>query len=345
MVNNKKILIIGGTGSLGHALVRRLQSNNELFVMSRDETKQWEMQNRLYGSPIRYVLCDLRNLVALKAALINIKPDIIINAAAMKQVPACEIFPHESIATNIEGVQNLIRVCTQDISPEVVLGVSTDKACKPINVYGMCKSIGERVYVAANNPEHRTKFLCIRYGNVVESRGSIVPLFKHQSRTSKIYTITTEEMTRFFITLDESVDLIMTALTYGKAGDTLVPKLRSGKIVDLADIFIQEYGGERSVIGIRPGEKIHEELISEEEFIRTFQLQESYLVIKPMISQIFPRYSLSYFDNDGVIPPAKMKRLSSDSFLLSKEKLHEFLIEAGTFNKSPIPQINEEVKF
>lgn len=341
----KRILIIGGTGSLGQTLVQRLHQSNEIFVMSRDEAKQWAMQNRFFNAPIRYIIADIRNYDALRAALVDIKPQIVINASAMKQVPACEIAPHESILTNISGVQNLVRICSHDIQPEIVLGVSTDKACKPINVYGMCKAIGERIYSSANTENSATCFLCVRYGNVLESRGSIIPLFKYQARTDKTYTVTTAEMTRFFTTLSESVDLILKALAVGKKGDTFVPKLRSGKIADLADIFVEKYGGKASIIGIRPGEKVHEELIGEEEFRRTYELTEDYLVIKPMLSRSLPRYDLSYTSDGKLIKPSNLNRLASDMVVMDKKTLREFLESRQVFDSTTDPLMDEEVKF
>lgn len=344
-ITNKRILIIGGTGSLGQALVKHLYNSNKIFILSRDETKQWLMQNKYLNYDINYYLCDIRDYEAFKKAILFLKPEIIINASAIKQVPVCEMFPYESVKTNIIGVENLIRVCTEDYEPEVVLGVSTDKACKPVNVYGMCKAVGERLYIAAN-AANKTIFLCVRYGNVLESRGSIIPLFRYHARTDKIYPLTCSAMSRFFISLDESVQLITTAVTLGKKGDTFVPFVKSGGIKDLGEIFVEKFGGKIKEIGIRPGEKIHEELINEEEIRRTFELNKDYLIIKPFISKIHPNYDLTYSRESSVqLPKSRLERYSSDLFLFSKEQLRVFLEEKNIFEKEFQSYKEDEVKF
>jgi UDP-glucose 4-epimerase len=312
--------------------------------VSRDETKQWMMQNKYLDYNIGYFICDIRDYEALQTAIRFIKPDIVINASAIKQVPTCEMFPWESVKTNIEGVENLIRVCHECYEPEIVLGISTDKACKPVNVYGMCKAIGERLYVSAN-AMGKTNFLCVRYGNVMESRGSIMPFYRHCAKTTKVYPITSKGMTRFFVTLEESVDLIVTALIVGKKGDTLIPLARSGRIIDLAEIFRERFGGTIREIGIRPGEKVHEELINEEELRRTYELNNKYLIIKPFISKIHPHYDLRYGDMDNQLKKTTLARFASDMFLLSKDKLNEFLDSKGIFERDFRTYDEEEVKF
>ena len=344
-IKNKKILVIGGTGSLGQTLVKHLYSSNQIFILSRDETKQWLMQNKYLKYDINYYLCDIRDYKSLKKAILFLRPDIIINVSAIKQVPTCEMFPYESVKTNIIGVENLIKVCTEDYEPEIVLGVSTDKACKPVNVYGMCKAIGERLYISANSA-NKTRFLCVRYGNVLESRGSIIPLFRYHARTDKIYSLTHSDMTRFFISLDESVELIATAIALGKKGDTFIPFVKSGRIIDLAGIFVDRFGGEIKEIGIRPGEKIHEELINEEEMRRTYELNKDYLIIKPFISKIHPNYDLAYSrDSNAHLPRSRLERYSSDLFLFSREQLRVFLEEKNIFEKEFEAYKEDEVRF
>lgn len=344
-IKNKKILIIGGTGSLGQSLVEYFYKYNQLFIVSRDETKQWLMQNKYFKYDINYYLCDVRDYQSLKKAVLFSKSDIIINASAIKQVPTCEMFPYESIKTNIIGVENLIKICTQHYEPEVVVGVSTDKACKPVNVYGMCKAIGERLYIAANTA-NKTRFLCVRYGNVLESRGSIIPLFKYKSRTDKIYPVTHTNMTRFFISLDESVELIKVAIIHGKKGDTFIPFVKSGRINDLAEVFIERFGGRIKVTGIRPGEKMHEELINEEEIRRTYQLNKEYLIIKPFISKLHPNYDLIYREDTNVkLPRIQLKKYSSELTLFTKEQLRNFLEERKIFEKEFEGYSEGEVKF
>lgn len=344
-IKNKKILIVGGTGSLGQTLVEHLYNSNQIFILSRDETKQWMMQNKYLNYDINYYLCDIRDYESLKKAILFLKPEIIINASAIKQVPTCEMFPYESVQTNIIGVENLIKICTKDYEPQVVLGVSTDKACKPVNVYGMCKAIGERLYIAAN-AANKTKFLCVRYGNVLESRGSIIPLYKYHARTDKIYFLTNPDMTRFFISMDKSVELITTAISLGKKGDTFIPFVKSGRIKDLAEIFIEKFGGKIKEIGTRPGEKIHEELINEEEIRRTYELNQEYLIIKPFISKIHPKYDLIYSQQaNSQLPKSHLERYSSDLFLLSKERLGAYLEENNIFEREFETYKEDEVKF
>lgn len=328
ILKDKKILIIGGTGSLGQSLVKHLYKNNQLCVLSRDETKQWLMQNKYLGNQnINYFICDIRDYEALKKAILHIKPEIIINASAIKQIPICETFPFESVKTNIIGIENLIRICTHSYDPEVVLGISTDKACRPINVYGMCKAIGERLYLSAKNTNgNHTKFLCVRYGNVLESRGSIIPLFKYHAKTDKIYYLTHPEMTRFFISLDESVQLIIDAILLGEKGDIFVPIVKSGRIKDLIEIFVEKYGGRQEIIGIRSGEKIHEELINEDESRRIYSLNNRYLIIKPTAISAQRKYS-------------------SDMYLLTKDQLKDYLEKNNVFDKDFETYKEDEVRF
>jgi UDP-glucose 4-epimerase len=338
-------MILGGTGSLGQVLVQHLYGSNEIFIVSRDETKQWLMQNKYLDYNLNYYLCDIRDYEALCKALLFIRPDVIINASAIKQVPTCEMFPYESVKTNILGIENLIMASQQCYEPEAVLGISTDKACKPVNVYGMCKAIGERLYISANAMS-KTRFLCVRYGNVMESRGSIIPLYRYYARKNKEYSVTSLEMTRFFMSLEESVELIIAALLLGKKGDTFIPVVRSGRIIDLAEIFKQRYGGKVKEVGIRPGEKIHEELINEEELRRTYELNDAYMIIKPFISKLHPHYDLTYgLKTPGQLKKTKLTKFTSDMFLLDKDELNTFLTEKKIFDKDFKTYDEAEVKF
>lgn len=327
-LKDKRIVIIGGTGSLGGALIKKLYKNNELWILSRDETKQWFIRNKyLDKGNINYYICDIRDYVAIKTAILYIKPDIVINASAIKQIPVCEIFPYESVKTNIIGVENLINVCTHSYEPEIVLGVSTDKACRPINVYGMCKAIGERLYLSANKSnDRRAKFMCVRYGNVLESRGSIIPLYKYHAKTDKIYYLTDPEMTRFFISLNESAQLIINAILMGENGDMFIPIIKSGKIKDLIDIFIEKYGGNQKIIGIRPGEKLHEELINSDESRRIQCLNDKYLIIR----------------TSAISEP---REYASNMNPLSKNELEEYLEKNNVFDKDFEAYRESDVRF
>jgi len=280
------------------------------------------MQNRFQDCHINYLVCDIRDFESLKTCILDIQPQIIINASAMKQVPTCERFPSESIKTNISGVENLIQICTEYYHPDIVLGVSTDKACKPVNVYGMCKAIGERLYIVANHRHVHAKFLCVRYGNVLESRGSIILLFKYHAKTDRVYSLTHPDMTRFFLSLDDSVKLVVNTIEKGKRGDMFIPHVKSGRIQDLAELFIERYGGEIKEVGIRPGEKIHEELINEEEMRRTYKRDDGYFVITPIDDT-----------SDNLLPKADLKRYSSDLCLLTKDELRDYLERNNIFEK------------
>lgn len=274
-----RYLIFGGTGSLGKKLIERLLPINSVAVYSRDEAKHWTIKNELNGGPLaarvkeglRFFVGDIRDLTRVKDAIRQYNPSVIIVAAALKQVDTCELSPSESVATNLLGTQNVITAVHELAGRELssgakVLFVSTDKACAPVNVYGMCKAISERL--VTSQLLHHVKFLCVRYGNVLESRGSIIPLFKYQADNAEFLTVTDPEMTRFVMTLDDSVNLIMEALTSGQNGETWIPRLPAMKIGDLAEIFSELSHKPIKLIGLRPGEKLHEDLINESESVR-----------------------------------------------------------------------------
>ena len=279
-----RYLIFGGTGSLGRKLIDRLLPDSTVVVYSRDEAKHWTIKNDLSGHPkldnLGFHVGDIRDLSRVKDVIRQVEPDRIIVAAALKQVDTCELSPTESVATNLIGTQNVI-AAVNEISPgpEAVLFVSTDKACSPVNVYGMCKAISERVVTSqARTGAKGVRFLAVRYGNVLESRGSIIPLFKHQADHGEFLTVTDPNMTRFVMTLDDSVDLILHTLKGGKSGETWIPKLPAMKIGDLASIFAERSGKSVKIIGLRPGEKAHEDLINESESVRTRKFQGHYVI-------------------------------------------------------------------
>ena len=299
MLKDKRIVITGGTGSLGRVLVRRLLSEQKsrpksVTIFSRDETKQYAMRlfyqhkasttdDPVYRNAeqlLRFHIGDIRDYHAVAALLCD--ADIVFNAAALKQVPTCEYFPLEAVQTNVVGAENIVRAIHENKLPvETVVGVSTDKACKPVNVMGMTKAIQERVFAQANMDCYDTRFVCVRYGNVLASRGSVIPLFHYQIRSGGPVTVTTREMTRFLISLDKAVDLIFAALQHGKRGETYVPRVPSAKVIDIAEMLIGDRPVEIKATGIRPGEKIHEILISEEEVHRTVE-RGDYFVIMPI---------------------------------------------------------------
>jgi UDP-glucose 4-epimerase len=302
-LEGKRILVTGGTGSLGHSLVRRLLSGiygnpSKVTVYSRDEAKQHYMRleylqksaatdeviYRNSRDVLEFRVGDVRDYSALLSAVRN--ADIVFNAAALKQVPSCEYFPFEAVLTNIVGAQNIVRAIRENaLDVEKVVGISTDKACKPINVMGMTKALQERVLIEANRDSKRTAFCCVRYGNVIASRGSIIPLFTEQIRNGQPVTVTMPEMTRFLLSLEKAVDTVMEAVIHGNPGDTYVPQVESAKIVDVAKALMGSEEREIVYTGIRPGEKIHEIMVSEEECFRTVE-RNGYYVILPVLPEL-----------------------------------------------------------
>lgn len=302
-LEGKRILVTGGTGSLGQTLVKRLLSGEmgrpaRITVFSRDEAKQHYMRleylhrktatdDVIYHDVedlLRFRIGDVRDFAAMKAAVRD--ADIIFHAAALKQVPSCEYFPFEAIQTNIIGAANLARAIRENNNPvEKVVGISTDKACKPINVMGMTKALQERVLIEANRDCPHTSFMCVRYGNVIASRGSIVPLFVEQAKNRQPLTITLPEMTRFLLSLDRAVDTVFAAISHGKPGETFVPKVPAANIVDLAKAVMGDRELPIHFTGIRPGEKVHEIMVSEEECFRTVERLD-YYVILPVLPEL-----------------------------------------------------------
>lgn len=304
----QKYLIFGGTGSLGKKLINRLQNKNEIAVYSRDEAKHWTIRNELglNAKKVDFFVGDIRDYNRVKEVILLYQPQIIIIAAALKQVDTCELSPYESVQTNLLGTQNIVRAVSEISSIwnsnsrlEKVLFVSTDKACSPVNVYGMCKSISERLITS--QAKHVSKcdisFLCTRYGNVLESRGSIIPLFKYQAENSECLTVTDPNMTRFVMTLDDSVDLIEKAIQDGITGDTWIPKIPSMRIGDLAEIFSDLYKKPIKITGLRPGEKKHEDLINESESIRTRKFGDYYIIRPAYYAGNGDRFTYTSADN------------------------------------------------
>ena len=302
-LQNKKILVTGGTGSLGKTLVRRLLKGalgtpKKVIVLSRDEAKQHAMRmdylhkevttdEIIYNNfkqLLEFRIGDVRDFHDVCAALRDV--DIVVNAAALKQVPTCEYFPFQAVQTNCTGVQNIVNAIVEHQFPiETVLGVSTDKACKPVNVMGMTKAIQERMFISANILAPSTKFVCVRYGNVLASRGSVIPLFHEQINNGGPVTITNPDMTRFLLSLEEAVDLIFAALQNANSGETYIPRVPSSTVENIANALIGERNIKIETIGERPGEKLHEILISEEECRHTIS-RDQYYVILPMLPEL-----------------------------------------------------------
>ena len=280
MIKNKRIMILGGTGALGKTLLKRYYNSNEILIFSRDEHKHVDLLKE-YDN-IESNLGDVRDKNSIRNSINQFKPHIVINAAALKHVPICEDNSIESVKTNILGHQNVIECVSESKGIETLIFVSTDKACKPINVYGMCKAISERLYVNFAEKQKDIKVVLVRYGNVLESTGSVIPYFKSLLNKDLDYLpITEEKMTRFLLTLEQATELIDWAYFHTEShGKIAIPKIKSLKIVDIAKALGKFYGKENielREIGIRPGEKIHEEMISDEEWMRTEEY-ENFLI-------------------------------------------------------------------
>lgn len=344
LLEGKRILVTGGTGSLGKTLVRRLLTGemgkpDRITVFSRDEAKQHYMRleylhrrtatdDVIYQNSrdiLRFRIGDVRDYAALLAAMRE--ADIVFHAAALKQVPSCEYFPFEAVLTNIYGAENVVRAIRENSLPvEKVVGISTDKACKPINVMGMTKALQERILIEANRDCPHTVITCVRYGNVIASRGSIIPLFIEQIARNQPVTITLPEMTRFLLSLEKAVDTVLAALSEGKPGETFVPKVQSAKITDVARALMGKKDLPMVFTGIRPGEKIHEIMVSEEEIYRTIE-RNGYYVILPVLPEMRenkefkPALTKEYSSRDGNISVEELKVLLSDA----NQEIRQFL--------------------
>lgn len=281
MLSKKSILITGGTGSFGKKLVQVLLKNynlDRIVIFSRDELKQFEMQQEFNDDNMRYFIGDVRDFNRLKRAMKGV--DIVIHAAAMKQVPASEHNPFEAVKTNVIGAQNVIDA-SMESKVKKVIALSTDKAASPINLYGATKLVSDKLFVAANNYTgwNDIKFSVVRYGNVMGSRGSVIPFFL-KNKDKGVLTITDKRMTRFNITLDEGVKFVLNCLDKMWGGETFVPKIPSYNILDVARAI--DPNCKHHEIGIRPGEKLHEEMITETDSLNCIEF-DNYYVILPSI--------------------------------------------------------------
>ncbi len=291
LFKRKRILITGGTGSFGHHIVRRLLKYEpaEIRIFSRDENKQFHMSHELEVEEsyprkgnISFVIGDVRDKSSVLKAMEGI--DLVYHAAALKQVPSCEYFVWEAIQTNIIGAKNVIEAAVE-MKVKKVIAISTDKAVKPVNAMGMTKALQEKLITSANyfNQNGETVFACVRYGNVVASRGSVIPLFKKQIEAGGPVTITTPDMTRFILTLNQAINLVFKATQLSVGGEIFVLKVPAVKITELAKVMIENLSPDKKIeikeIGIRPGEKIHEVLVSETEAFRTVEEDDFYIIL------------------------------------------------------------------
>lgn len=287
MLNNKKILLFGGSGSLGKKFIDTYIGNNEITNYSRDECKHWEMSLHYKTSNLKFIIGDIRDYNSVENAILREQPHIIVIMAALKHIDRCEYAIYECLQTNCLGPINVLNSIEKNNDRlthlECVVMVSTDKACEPTNVYGMAKALAESAIVEKSLYIKNRKFVNIRYGNVLNSRGSIIPILHEKGNDPEVkeFTLTHEDMTRFVMTLEQSVALIEYAILQGESGDTIIPKLISMKLIDLMEIFSEKYGKPVKITGLRPGEKMLESLISDTQAMRLVKTETGYMHIKP----------------------------------------------------------------
>jgi FlaA1/EpsC-like NDP-sugar epimerase len=340
---NKTLLVTGGTGSMGKTFVHRalggsLGTPKKVIVLSRDEAKQHDMRMsymhrtvttdeaifRNFMNVLEFRIGDVREYQDVCSAVRD--ADIVVNAAALKQVPTCEYFPAQAIMTNCIGAWNIAQAIEQNGFPvETVIGISTDKACKPVNVMGMTKSLQERIFISANILNPRTRFICVRYGNVLASRGSVVPLFHDQIRHGGPVTVTVPEMTRFLLSLEQAVDTVIAALREARPGETYVPDAPAATMINVAKALIGKRDIAIKIVGIRPGEKMHEIMVSEEEANHCVKRGDYYAIL-PMLPEL---------RRSGADAPALTKEFCSADKVLDLEGTidllarHRLLVDDG----------------
>jgi len=341
---DKTILVTGGTGSMGKTFVHRvlggsLGTPKKVIVLSRDEAKQHDMRMsymhkavttdevifRNFMNVLEFRIGDVRSYEDVCGAVRD--ADVVVNAAALKQVPTCEYFPAQAIMTNCFGAWNIVQAIQQNNIPvETVIGISTDKACKPVNVMGMTKSLQERIFISANILNPSTRFICVRYGNVLASRGSVVPLFHDQIKHGGPVTVTVPDMTRFLLSLDQAVDTVIAALREARPGETFVPNAPAASMINVAKALIGKRDIQIKIVGIRPGEKMHEIMVSDEEAIHCIK-RGNYYAILPMLPELAPP--------EGAEATALSKEFSSADTILDLQGTidllarHKLLVDDG----------------
>ena len=324
MFNGKRIFISGATGSWGQTLIKMLLANydpKEIICFSRGELQQVLMQRRFRDPRLKFVVGDVRDYEAVRFAMKNV--DLVFHLAALKHVPVCEDHPQEAIKTNITGTTNIVNAAIEN-GVSKVIDVSTDKAVEPLNLYGMTKSVGEKLIIQGNDLSSHTKFVCIRGGNVMGSNGSVIPYFVEQIKAGGPITITDLEMTRFFLTLEEAIQLLFKAAEHSIGGETFVMNMPACYIKDIAQVLMDHYGQvEVKEIGSKPGEKLDEMLISKHEALLSYCYDSNYYVILPTKStpELDKQYSL--------LPRFEPEEFSSRTFLMNKEQIKQMLIKGG----------------
>lgn len=315
--NNKKILLFGGSGSLGNKFIETYLENNEITNYSRDECKHWEMSLKYKSPKLNFIIGDIRDYNSVENAILREQPNIIVIMAALKHIDRCEYAIYECLQTNCLGPMNVLNAIEKNndrlLNLDTTVMVSTDKACEPTNVYGMAKALAESAIVEKSLHIKNRKFVNIRYGNVLNSRGSIIPILHEKGKDPEVkeFTLTHEDMTRFVMTLEQSVALIEYAAIHGESGDTVIPKLISLRMIDLIELFSEKYGKPVKITGLRPGEKMLESLISETQAMRLVKMENGYMHIKPPYKNLLVKEEIQNY-NSKLNP-------------LTKEELKEFM--------------------
>ena len=340
MFEGKKILITGGTGSLGQALTKRLLNEdvNQIRIFSRNEFKQIDMENKFRSSKLRFLIGDIRDYERLERAMEDI--DIVFHAAALKHVPKIEYNPFEAIKTNVNGSQNVINACLKE-NVDRAICVGTDKAVSPLNTYGATKLLMEKLFVTAKNyvntSKTKTKFIALRYGNVFGSSGSVIPKFIEQVQRKEKITITDPNMTRFSITMNEALDFILNATKLGNGSEIFVPKLRSYSILDVKQAITEllgDYGEE--IVGIRPGEKLHETLINSDEIRDGWEIDNMYMISNPLWQEwLLEKSDIKNPENNNSEKIGLSGSYSSDKVdRIPVEELKNIIGESGFLNQN-----------
>nr|4TQG_A Chain A, Putative dTDP-d-glucose 4 6-dehydratase [Megavirus chiliensis] len=315
-INDKTIMIFGGSGSLGNRLIETYINNNIIVNYSRDESKHWSMELKYKSDKLKNIIGDIRDFEKVQQSIMRINPDIIIIAAALKHIDRCEYEINECLDTNIKGLQNVLKVTEINRSNlsnlKAVCFVSTDKACSPVNSYGMSKAICETLVVEKSKYIKDIKYVCVRYGNVLNSRGSIIPILENKGSDPNCdhFTLTHTSMTRFIMTLDDSVKLIEYAIINGNSGEIVIPKLNSMYIKDMIELFADKYNKPIVITGLRSGERMYESLINDTQSMKTVPKGDYY--------HILPTY-------DPTIVTEEFYEYSSKQNILSKQELENYL--------------------
>ncbi len=330
MRKNQNILVIGGSGSWGQELTKQILANHnpkQITIFSRGEHKQVEMQRKFNSPKLRFVIGDIRDYSMLEQAMEG--KDLVFHLAALKHVPVCEKNPEETFKTNIQGTANAVDCAISQKVKQFVL-VSTDKAVDPINTYGVSKSMAEKIVIGGNYKPSKTKFTCIRAGNVLGSNGSVVPLFKNQILQTNTVTLTSKDMTRYIMTLESAISLIFKAVELSKGGEIFVTKMPSFKITDLIDVMIEEIGNKDTkvkIIGVRPGEKYHECLVSRYEASRAIEYGNYYVTLP----------TINYSELKKKWPGKNLTKEynSKENIFLSKKQIKQMLQKEGFLSQRP----------